>query len=298
MISICIPIYNFDVTKLVNSLAKQSSSLEVLSEIILIDDCSEIEYKQINEEVCKQHRYIELVENIGRAAIRNRFLEYANYDYLLFLDCDSIICLDIFLKTYVDSLRKDTFKVICGGRIYPKSPPERKKMLRWKYGVKVESKPFHVRNKKPNKSFMTNNFVISKKVLGNTKFDERLVQYGHEDTLFGFELKKKNIAIAHIENPVLNGDLEENGRFMKSTELALENLVLILKNLNYDKKFIEDIPLLRLYYRLFAFKGVIAVFFKFLKPVIKRFLVKDSTSLYLFHFYKLGYFTKKMSAKN
>ena len=52
-------------------------------------------------------------------------------------------------------------------------------------------------------------------------FNERLSGYGHEDTLFGYELNKNNIQIHHIDNPVLNGHLDTNEAFLLKTEEGL-----------------------------------------------------------------------------
>jgi len=59
-------------------------------------------FKKINENVCRKEIYIQLDNNIGRAKIRNLFLKYAKYDYLLFLDCDTFIISDDFVaKIYI-----------------------------------------------------------------------------------------------------------------------------------------------------------------------------------------------------
>lgn len=48
--------------------------------------------KKINRTLeSKQVKYIELKKNIGRAKIRNLFIEYTTNPYLLFLDCDTKI---------------------------------------------------------------------------------------------------------------------------------------------------------------------------------------------------------------
>ena len=47
--------------------------------------------------------------------------------------------------------------------------------------------------------------MISKTCFEQISFNEDLQGYGHEDTLFGYELDKKNIQIHHLDNPVLNG---------------------------------------------------------------------------------------------
>ncbi len=296
MISVCIPIYNFNVTKLVKELSRQSSILNVSSEIILIDDCSKSSIKKVNESICSNEVYIKLDKNIGRAAIRNKFFNYAKYENLLFLDCDVIINSKSFLKTYIDIIKANNAQIMCGGRTYKAIPPKRDRLLRWKYGVSRESKSHEIRGKSPNKSFMTNNFVITKSTFQQIKFDERLNQYGHEDTLFGFELKKRNIKILHIDNTVLSDGLECNNSYISSTESAVDNLIKILRFINYDKKFVEDVRLLRIYYKYFRLRRLIVVCFIIFKPIIKYFLSKGYVSLYLFEFYKLGTLCVKMKS--
>ncbi|WP_100615073.1 glycosyltransferase family 2 protein [Confluentibacter citreus] len=298
MISICIPIYNFDVVNLVEKLNSLSKSLEVPSEIILIDDCSDIFFKEKNENVGKKHTYIKLEKNIGRAAIRNRFLKYAKYEYLLFLDCDSIVHKNIFLVEYVEAIKSTPNTVLCGGRVYENQPPQLNKRLRWKYGKVRESKISDERNLNPHKSFMTHNFVVSRKIFETISFDERLTSYGHEDTLFGFQLKKGNIKVRHIENPILNGELETNSEYISSTETAIGNLVEILGFLDCDKGFIKDVSLLNMYFRVAKFKTIIEVGFKVFQPLLKKMLSLGFVNLYLFDFYKLGILILKMKDRD
>lgn len=291
MISICIPIYNFHVENLVLSLLKQIKSLEESCEIILIDDCSDEKYKGLNKLVGqKADLYLELEKNIGRAAIRNKFLEFAKYNYLLFLDCDSIIHSDTFLKKYLFYVYKNSNKLICGGRCFKNIRPERQFRLRWKYGLMVESQPVFIRNKNPNKSFMSNNFLIPKSIFENVKFDEWLVDYGHEDTLFGFRLKIGGFEIAHIDNPTLNGDLEDNITYITKTETAIKNLVEIIKFINSDNFFINSLSLTKTYSKLGSFKIFIRYSFLLLKPIIKSLLKRGYVDLNLFAYYKLAFF--------
>jgi cellulose synthase/poly-beta-1,6-N-acetylglucosamine synthase-like glycosyltransferase len=292
MISICIPVYNFNITLLVNELSKQAKSLNVQYEIIIIDDCSG-NFKEINKSVCKNYHYIELSENIGRAKIRNLFLKYAKYEYLLFLDCDSLIGTSDFLLKYTEIIKKAP-KVVCGGRIYDTSRPPREKMLRWKYGILRESQPCLIRQKFPYQSFMTNNFLISKRILEGIKFDERITRYGHEDTLFGFSLNKNNVSITHIDNPVINGDIENNNEYLNKTEEGVINLISILNYLNFDEELINDIALLRFYNKVRRARIIIKLSFALFKPLIVFLLTKGYFNLYLFDFYKLGIFIENI----
>ncbi|MCX6231384.1 MAG: glycosyltransferase [Bacteroidetes bacterium] len=299
MLSICIPVYNFDVTSLVNRLAVQIKDLDVKCKIILIDDCSSDEFNKINAPFCSQHTYIQLDKNIGRSKIRNLFLTYSESKYLLFLDCDSFIFDDGFLSKYIHYLKTKNWDVICGGRVYGTDKPERSKILRWKYGVNKESQPYEVRRQSPNKSFMTNNFLIKREILQSFRFDENIHDYGHEDTLFGYLLKKNKIQIKHIDNPILNGDIEENAIFLLKTEKGIANLIYILDYLEYDNAFIQDVALLRFYYRIKSYHLTNLLYYKFviIKPLLKSLFIKGYVSLLLFDFYKLGILISNFKCK-
>ena len=296
MISICIPVYNFNVTDLVTELLRQTNKLKVDCEIILIDDASDNDYKIRNEDVCNNATYIKLDKNIGRAAIRNLFLQYATYDHLLFIDCDSVIISTDYLSLYVDTLTHRKPDIICGGRIYDATLPDKNHFLRWKYGIVKESKPLKVRMKNPNKSFMTNNFAISKAIFENIQFDERLKNYGHEDTLFGYQLNKTGINIFHIDNPLMNGDIENNALYLEKTEKGIKNLAYILQYVNYDNDFIEDVSLLKFYFELKRKHLIypIKILFSIFKNPLKSILCKGYVSLKLFDFYKLGLLIKSL----
>lgn len=293
MLSICVPIYNINVTHLVNSLHYQAKQLQVPYEIVLIDDKSNDFFKNENRIVCNQFNYIELPENIGRAKIRNLFLKYTSYTYLLFLDCDSEIISDFFLQNYVNELKDNLPQIICGGRIYENKKPHFSHQLRWKYGIKRESQPFEIRKNFPNKSFMTNNFVVSRKLFESLRFDERLSEYGHEDTLFGYELKMKNISISHINNPILNNDIESNAEYLEKTKKGLINLVKITKSLNNNPLFTQDIALLKTYDKICTYhlSTVVFVLGFLFSSLIKFILQNVYVSVFLFNLYKLMIFS-------
>lgn len=294
MISICIPIYNFKVGKLVRDLSSQARNLSQATEIILIDDGSNSEIKEANENICGEYTYIKLEKNIGRAAIRNKFLDHTQFKYLLFLDCDSLLTSPDFLKNYITLIKHGKKQLVCGGRVQQTKPPERGRLLRWKYANAKESKTPQQRNKNPNKSFMTNNFLIQRDLFKKVSFDERIKGYGHEDTLFGFELKKKKTTICHIHNPVMNADLESNANFILQSEKAISNLIQILKTTHFDRELINDVTILRLYYKLYKFRNINNIIFAVLSPLIKYFLSQGFISIILFDYYKLGLFSLNM----
>lgn len=292
MISICIPTYNFNINSLVEALLEQMGTND---EIIVMDDASNEATKQMNAAIAnKVTRYIELPQNVGRAKIRNLFISVATNDYLLFLDCDSLIQNPQFLLNYKTAIHSHP-NVVCGGRVYAPVCPSPNQSLSWKYGTLVESKSVEERIKHPNQSFMTNNFLVHKQVLLQQPFDERLTQYGHEDTLFGLMLKNNRIAIEHINNPVLNGDVETNAVYIQKTENAIENLHLILQ-FYPSSDLLESINLLKVANKLHFFKtiGFLKLgYFLFGKWIKNQLIHSKNPNLQLFSIYKLLFFSKK-----
>lgn len=289
MISICIPIYNYNVAPLVESLSKQIDELSVPCELVLIDDASDISFRDVNRASCSCFHYIELPLNVGRSRIRNLFLEYARYDNLIFMDCDVVIESSLYIKNYLKCIEVGA-RVVCGGRIYDAHRPSSEYILRWKYGRLRESKPEAVRRQQANKSFMTNNFLIHRDILAAIRFDERITTYGHEDTLFGYALNQAGVQICHINNPVMNGDFESNSDYLVKVESGLINLVNILQFYQKDERLDEFFNVLKFYHKVKCFSIWVLCLYRLLRPLMKWSFGKGWVNLYVFDFYKLGFF--------
>ena len=228
MISILIPIYNQDVRPLVYTLAKQCSKLGINFQILCFDDGSEAKYRQKNKELAFVFgvNYTEMEENLGRSRIRNWLGNAAYYPFLLFLDGDSKVNNKNFVKQYIKQLSTDG--IIYGGRTYTKrKPTNKKKILHWKYGTYVESMSAKRRKKDPYLNFMSNNFIIPQEIFKECRFDENTKGYGFEDLQYAKKLQQMNFAVCHIDNPVLHDGIESNTIFLKKTEEALKNLIML-----------------------------------------------------------------------
>jgi glycosyltransferase involved in cell wall biosynthesis len=232
MLSILIPIYNFDCNVLVQSLATQCQSANIQYEILCLDDASASTFQAANASIAKistQVKYEVLHTNLGRAAIRNVLARRAKYDFLLFLDCDAKVVHSKYIESYLNTITED--KVICGGRVYAASSPTSKAfLLHWQYGKKREQVKAIIRNMQPYQSFMTSNFLIPKHILLAHPFEETLKQYGHEDTLFGLNLQRNGIPLEHIDNPLEHLGLEPIETFLQKQYQAIENLILLQAN--------------------------------------------------------------------
>lgn len=296
LISICIPVYNSDANSLVKSLAEQLVFLENKVEIIVIDDCSQAEWQRKNETISGFCRYIALDENIGRSKIRNIFLKFAKGDFLLFIDGDSEIVSKNYVSNYVNFIENNHVNILVGGSIYQSEKPERSHLLRWKYSIYRESKSA-TKRETGNLGFKTNNFLIEKELFSSSLFNEELKGYGHEDTLFGIQLLQKKCSIQHLENPVLNKHLDSNSIFLKKTENAILNLLQIY-SMRDQYPEIREIKLIRFYEKITQQKlrKIVLLLFQLVRPFAVFFLRNGYFSLWMFDFYKLGLFIRKIKS--
>ena len=289
LLSICIPIYNSDIRPIATELHRQIQAYSSEVELLFLDDASDVFFKELNRSISPLCTYQELTTNIGRSKIRNAFLTFAKGSYLLFIDGDSKIIQPDFIKCYVERLRLKNTEVLIGASIYDNEKPKREQLLRWTYSRNRESKTFSERNRHPELGFKSNNFVILKSIFATHPFDESLTTYGHEDTLFGYQLRQHGIQFQHIENPVLNTNLDDNQQFLEKTKEALQNLWLISFKIK-DVQFTQQQKLLRLAMSIhksqvlrFIFLGFGQVF----QPMLSFFLVKGFFRLWMFDLYRL-----------
>lgn len=286
MISILVPIFNRPVIALARELSAAGAEAGVPHEVIFIEDGS-TEYLNQNKSVAKEQNTVYKVnsENIGRSAIRNLLADTAKYDLLLFLDCDVLLPDELFLKRYLNAIEgKD---VVCGGHTYRKQAPASRK-LHHAYGLKRECLPAVARREKPYNSFKTSSFLIRKDLFQKIRFDETLTTYGHEDTLFGAELRKRKANIAHIDNPVIHIALDTNEAFLEKSKQALRNALYLL---HAGKLAPDEIRALETYFRLKGSAGGRAVL-EFLVPsehYLREKLLQPHPRLRSFDFLKLAW---------
>src|ERR1700712_4125742 len=109
MISILIPVFNKNITALINSLQRQVMIAGIKAEILVMDDASsDNNLKNENREALSRldHvRYVELPYNKGRNIIRHQLADAAIYDRFIFLDVDSSLPDDLWLQRYITAMQ-------------------------------------------------------------------------------------------------------------------------------------------------------------------------------------------------
>jgi len=290
MISILIPTYNYNITRLVTDLHQQAVETCVDFEIIVMEDGSTFyvaENKEVNDvEFC---RHMVLNENIGRSAVRNRLADEAKYDHLLFIDCDAEVCSSRFVEKYISFCKEEC--VVIGGTAYDENENDPRYSLRLAYGRQREARTALERsNEHTYHNFATFNFLISASLFQQVRFDESIRGYGHEDTLFGHQLHELGSRFIHIENPLIHKGLDDNETFLRKTEEGTHNLFLLYKTGRYP--FLADESrLLNSYIRIYktGLTRLFATIFNILKPLLHNKLCNPSPSLQLYDVYKMLY---------
>jgi glycosyltransferase involved in cell wall biosynthesis len=290
MLSVCVPVFNTDVRELATQLADQARNMDVPLEIIFLDDDSTPSFKDINRKITDMQGvlYEELKENMGRAAIRNYLARKAHYPYVLYLDSDSLLPDNDFLRRYMDCIAKS--RVVCGGTLYNNFPPGEETMLRWVYGKKREQLTAEQRNRK-GFAITANNFLIAREVILQHPFRENIRGYGHEDTVLGYDLSVSGIPVLHIDNPVLHTGLENSADYLAKTRKAIENLWYIAGNLVTDESFHNHSGLLRFRRRIQSL-GLLPFtrwVYRRLNRSLQRKLTGKSPRLWMFDLYRLLY---------
>jgi glycosyltransferase involved in cell wall biosynthesis len=238
-------------------------------------------------------KHIILSKNIGRSAIRNKLADEAKYEHLLFIDCDAEVNTEHYIERYMAFCHEEC--VVIGGTAYDPHETNPAYSLRLKYGREREARSAQERGKN---NLATFNFLISKSIFNRVRFDESIRGYGHEDMLFGHQLRKLGYEFIQIENPLIHKGLDENDIFIKKTEESTRNLFLLQQSGRYTY-LAEESKLLNSYFfikkigltRLLAFK------FDITKHMFRRQLCSKSPSLLVYDVYKLLFLCKTSLSK-
>ncbi|WP_417875438.1 glycosyltransferase family 2 protein [Winogradskyella sediminis] len=291
MISVLIPVYNYNVSELVSVVHKQLIISDVPFEILCYDDCSnDIKFQKDNNIIntFSHSEYHILQKNIGRSAIRNKLAKDAKYDWCLFLDADVMPKNDHFIAFYLQSITAHS-QIIYGGILYQDQTVSPSQMLRWTYGREREALSAEVRYSNTYLSFLTLNFLIHKDVFNIVQFNESIPNLRHEDTLFSYDLKTSNIKIEHIDNTVYHLGLEDSKTFLKKSLEAVEAIDLFVKQgllpAHYTRitklySQIENSPISKL----------LSFIYRKYNRIFKRNLLGKNPSLLIFDLYRLSYY--------
>ena len=288
MLSILIPIYNYNAYPLVEELHKQCIELGIVFEILCQDDASKSALNINNEKInsLSNCNFISLEKNVAHRQNRNLLAKRAKYEYLLFLDGDSIVINSHYIKNYINNLKE--YDVIYGGRLHPENYPSNQQILRWKYGKFIEDKLAKDRLKKPYKCLLFNNTIIKKECFNKVKFDTEITLYGHDDTQLSYQLSLIPSKIHHIDNQIKHGDIDSNEVYINKTKNSIKSLLVLYASKKIDYRYVS---LLKLYVFLKTTKLhlIALLFYKIFKNTMTKNLVSNNPSLIVFNLFRISY---------
>lgn len=281
-LSICIASFGDDIGALLHALdsGRRALSKDWTVEIIAGDQHPEPAADAKQWETQYGLRYLHHPNGLGRSNNRNTIAKASSGNFLLFLDADALpVHPDRFLLAYCTALNE--VEVVVGGTAYQLS----RSSLRHTIGQRKEAIPANRRAGNPYANFSAFNFAISRATFLQHPFDESLKQYGHEDTLFGQELRYACKTITHIENPAYHLDGDSDAEFLDKTELAVDNLVGLIQAGKID----EEVRLFAVYRKLqrTGIIHLVRLLSTLFAASIRALLIGGVRSVMLFDFYKL-----------
>lgn len=288
VLSILIPVFDYDCTQLVADFLRKGKEEAVPLELILGDDHSEradtlAMLAELNQ--LPGVRVLRSDERLGRARNRNRMAKAARGEWLLFVDCDAAMPEAFSLKSYIEAGEKAS--VVCGGLRHPDVNPCPAAMLRYKYEREADQRRAAIfRRQQPYAQLSTFSLLVRRSVFLDIRFDDACTEYGYEDTLFGAELQRRNIPVLHIDNPLLHMGLEPNAVFLRKTETAMRTLRHIEDKMQGHSRLLATAERLRRLHLVL----LVRLGWRCTRRLLRANLLSAHPSLFVFHAYKLGYF--------
>ncbi|WP_420582862.1 glycosyltransferase family 2 protein [Reichenbachiella sp.] len=195
-VSVIIPTYNRTVTlkMAIDSVLRQG--VKDLN-ILIIDDSSDEECLAEIEQLALANDQIQIIRNennLGVAASRNKGLEWAKGEFVLFLDDDDILLSDM-LKLSLDAINENHLDLVsCRSQVVGNGLSFRK-MQRYNLQQKGLLNVYELNSQPMEHLFLytpqIHTFLVRRTAIGGTRFPENL-NYG-EDMMFWLTLVKKGL---------------------------------------------------------------------------------------------------------
>lgn len=277
MLSIVIPVYNYNILPLVERLHQEAITLTIPFEILVCDDASTSLFQ--NESILQLSHTRVLKNEINQhiAYTRNRLLKEVQYPWVLVLDADVMPVSPTFIQNYLEQRERGPF--FQGGFTYDST--DSKQSLRLTYGITIEQHK-HLHS-------CCNLFFNQEKL--QLQFDETIAEYGYEDTLFFLTLNKRNIEVIRLDNPVIHHSTESNQTYLQRSKQACWGLAKLIQQ---GKIKAEEVQLSRGYKQLehLRITPLLSVFHWLFGTSIRRNLLGKNPSMTMFKLFKLLEFHK------
>lgn len=288
MLSVLIPTYNYDITKLVRQLHEQLLNAQIQFEIICLDDVSKehiiAENKDINRLTYTTYHLSK--KNRGIAITRQRLCEMATYDWILLLDADTMLKGNRFILNYLENMNAG-YDFIFGGFDYQDIKPHEGYLLRWAYGRQYEALNASGRNANPYKITIAANLLARKAAYLDLNLGSIGKQYAM-DYYFGALLKETKSKVLHLNNNVYHLGIEKSESYLRKKEKAAETLINLYRE-NKIKDHANDLLSTYIFLKRLKLNYLFAGAFKLFRSPLKNNLLGKRPIILLLQFYKILY---------
>lgn len=214
-LSVLTPFHRHDPSPLLAALANAPADVE----FVLLDDGSASAHllASVIESAARLNapaRIIVWRENRGRAAARNRLIEAARGEYVLFLDADMAPDGLRFLAAWLGIIQTQRPFVAFGGLSLTHAPQSRDTALHRRIFQRSDCRPARARAKRPAQSIATANLLVRRDLLQTVPFDESYQGWGFEDVDWALSAAR-HAPILHVDNPASHQGLDDVDALMR-----------------------------------------------------------------------------------
>ena len=230
-LSVVIPTYRYDVSTLMDVLARCTQS--PLVEFIIYDDGTRDHEMLARMQAAAGAalaaiRIVSHPMNRGPAAARNAAAEHARAMWILFLDADMSPDNMAFLEAYLDAEEKlEEPSLVVGGQSLRFASKEKAFALhRWAYRGDCASAD--ERRRAPGRHVAPSNIMVHREVLKACPFDEEFAGWGWESEDWAQKVQSR-FPVMHIDNAATHLGLETDKALMAKYAKAAKNFARFVK---------------------------------------------------------------------
>jgi hypothetical protein len=236
-LSVLTPFYKYDPSELIARLAPAPADVE----LILLDDGSNSAALAANvisalEKANIAARLIIWRDNGGRAAARNRLLEEARGEYVLFLDADMLPDSARFLHAWLGVIQTQRPEAAFGGLSLTHADVCPETALHHDLFASSDCAPAYQRERKAAQSVASANLLVRRAFLNQLPFDNGFIGWGFEDTDWALTAAR-HTPILHVDNPATHAGLDDVETLMRKSAEAGPNFARLAAKHPQVKRF-------------------------------------------------------------